>query len=119
MSDGREVILKITTPRILDLIKKKSAEKANKMKINNEAAMFMVAPLVLINMIDNQSFDEVKLEMMLKKLPMKDMNLIKKKCAKVISESEVQLKETCGRCELEYSYTFPFGGEFFGHNIEG
>ena len=118
ISNNVEIALNMLTPRLIDLIKKKTKDYVSRHKCSDETAILLVAPIVLIKSINDERQDEVKTEIFLKKLSMRDMNMIQHKCNDLIATSELLLNNSCGRCGTDYSYTFPFSNEFFRPNCD-
>ena len=74
----------------------------------------------MIDKVDGEKMDDVKLEQFLRHLPMKDTNYIIRSMEKLNIELGIDTAMTC-KCKVcggEYTTTFPITTEFFGPSID-
>lgn len=110
------VKLKPQTPRDIDdiSIKKKDILKRNP-EMEGDPGLILTLKS-LIDTIDGEILDSVKLEQVLRKLPMQDTNRILKNAEKLTSAIgvETDLDCTCKECGGAYRSSFRITPEFFG-----
>lgn len=107
--------LKLQTPRILDSIEKQTKALAERSSDSIEPAV-LFNTMSLIDTVDGNTYDEVKLETFVRKLPMRDTNAIINKAKKLIQSIgiDTQVSHVCEGCKETYSFSLPITGEFFG-----
>lgn len=117
----KKVTLKFLTPRDLDDIEKQKMDFAR----NNPDYKFDLSVLYNLKksilLIDGKRYDYVKLENFLRKLPMKDTNILLQTATKLNDRIglDASFEETCKnpKCELTYRSTFRLTTEFFRPTI--
>lgn len=117
----KKVRLRYLTPRDMDDIEQ---QKFEFMKANPECKLDMTMLYNLkksIETIDGMRFDFAKLDIFLKKLPMKDTNILIQNITKLNDGIGVDTSftETCDNpaCEMQYQSTFRITQEFFRPSI--
>lgn len=111
--------LKLQTPRTLDNIAKR---KKDIIKKNPEMTVdpgFMLTLTSIIDTIDDEKLDDVKLELFVRRLPMKDANFLMQSAVK-LNESvglNTDFECKCPSCGFEMLSTFRITPEFFGPSI--
>jgi predicted RNA-binding Zn-ribbon protein involved in translation (DUF1610 family) len=117
---GKRVELKIQTPRIIEEIMIKTKELKKKMKDTIIDPSLLVTLQHIIKTVDGQVLNVASLETFVRKLPMKDANILlqaaKKLNEKVGLDTEVVAK--CGSCGYDVVTTFRPTSEFFGPTID-
>lgn len=115
---GKDVTLRLQTPRMLDDIKKRVDDlKAKSPDLKGEPA-FLFTLESLIDKIDGQKLDTIKLSAFVRGLKMKDANYILKSVSKLDIGVQTNLDLQCNSCKLKYKTPFPITGEFFGPSID-
>lgn len=119
---GKTVKLRYLTPRDMDDIEQ---QKFEFMKTNPECKLDMTMLFNLkksIELIDNMHYDYAKLDYFLKKLPMRDTNILLQSITKLNDGIGVNTSfiEKCDNpaCELEYQTSFRITQEFFRPTIQ-
>lgn len=115
------VELKYQTPRTLEQIDK-DIENYNKQFPENTEDMSLIISLQnSIKTIDGQHYDPLKLQSILRKLPMMDTNFLNKTITKINNEVGISnlIQEKCKNpeCGEPYYATFRITSEFFGPTI--
>ena len=113
----KKVQLRMQTPRMLDEVRSKSDELLNKSSSVGEPA-FLFTLQSVIEKVDGEVLDPVKLEQFVRNLPMMDANYILKSLEKIELGLDNTLVQKCSKCGGEHEYSFPISGEFFGPSIE-
>ena len=72
----------------------------------------------MIDTVDGQVLDPVKLSAFIRSLPMADANYILRSEEKLRFGLDTNLFAKCTKCGAEFDYQFPFTGEFFGPSID-
>lgn len=114
------VRLKLQTPRSIDdiAIKKKEMMKRNPEMESDPGLLLTIKSL--IDTIDGEILDSVKLDVVVRKLPMADTNYILK-CAEKLATAigvETDFHCTCKECGGDYVSSFRISPEFFGPDID-
>lgn len=116
---GKKIGLKVTTPRILDEISARCKELRRKNPSGWDPS-FKVSLQYMIDTIDGEKADPLKLEMFVGNLDMLDANYLRQKSAvlngKVGLDTKIAAK--CGECGNEFFTSFRYGDEFFGPTID-
>ena len=118
-STGHELTLRLQTPRDLDRI----AREARKMK--EDFPEMVGDPTILLTLqsiietVDGEAVDQILIKETLKKLPMRDTNIISQLAAKLNSAIGVDtnLHIQCENCGAEVDTPFRYTNEFFGPTI--
>lgn len=115
---GRTITLKYQTPRDVDEIAKE--EKDFKIK-NPESTVnigFLIALRHAVQAVDGQKAEPLKLEQFLRKLSMRDTNIILQNATKLNEKVGIDTKinNVCSNpmCGAKYQTTFRITNEFFG-----
>ena len=117
---GRHVKLRMQTPRILDNIAVKVKEIRKKQPDFQGDPTFLLTLESLIDTIDDRVVEKFKISDFVRKLPMRDTNLILKSAEK-LNESfglDKSIEHTCSVCGLDYTGNFRTTSEFFGPSID-
>lgn len=117
---GKIIDLRMQTPRMLDDISKKSKLITDKSPNMKGDPAFLFSLKSMIDKVDSQKLDDVKLEQLLRHLPMQDTNYIIRSMQKLNTSLGINtiLNSACPKCGGEYSSTFPITDEFFGPSID-
>jgi hypothetical protein len=117
---GKRIELKVQTPRIIEEIALKTKDIKKRMKDSVIDPSFLVTLQCIIKTVDGQVLNDVALDSFVRKLPMKDANILlqaaRKLNGKVGLDTEVTAK--CGSCGYDVVTTFRFTSEFFGPTID-
>jgi hypothetical protein len=117
---GKKLELKIQTPRVIEEIALRTKEIKKKMKDSVVDPSLLVTLQHIIKTVDGQTLNVAALESFVRKLPMKDANILlqaaKKLNEKVGLDTEVVAK--CGSCGYDVVTTFRPTSEFFGPTID-
>lgn len=113
---GHEIKLRFQTPRDLDRI----ANEAQKMKedfpdmVGDPTQLLVLQSLIAE--VDGEPIDPIFMKETLKKLPMKDANLIAQKATKLNNSIGVDtnIKVHCNSCGADIDTPFRYTNEFFG-----
>lgn len=114
------VKIKIQTPRDVDTIFIKKRDYLKKHPDFEGEPALLLNLLNIIDTIDDEKLNEVKLEQVVRRLPMMDINYILR-CAEKLSSGigiKTDLEITCGSCGLAYNSSFRPNAEFFGPEID-
>ena len=103
------------TPRMLDEVEKLVKEENSKSFDSVESAV-LYNVVYLIDTIDGITYDDVKKEMFVRKLPMRDTNCILQHAKKLVGTVGIDttFSHKCEGCGQEYKISLPITGEFFG-----
>lgn len=116
----KKVELKIQTPRQIEEIALRTKEIKKKMKDLTYDPSILVTIQLMIKTVDGQTLNPVALETFVRKLPMKDANVLlqvaKKLNGKVGLDTDIVAK--CGSCGYDVVTTFRFTSEFFGPTVD-
>lgn len=115
---GKEIKLRMQTPRALDTIAVKIKEEKRGTSSENLEMLFTL--MSLIDTVDGEKVEEFKLIPFLKQLPMMDTNYILRASQKLVNSFglDTQLHNTCNICGLDYNSNFRTTSEFFGPSID-
>ena len=110
--------VRMQTPRIVDdiTVKADNMKKKNP-NISDPTVMLMISSL--IEKVDGNIIDSVKLENMIRKLPMADTNYLLKNAEKLNSSIGIDpiILFGCDGCGVDYTAPFRITPEFFGPSI--
>ena len=116
---GKEVKLSFQTPRMLDEVDKKAKELSKKNKDNIDYRPLFLT-MSYIKEYDGKELDPVKLEAVVRKIPLKDLKYINQKGdelnRKVGIDTEVIAK--CPKCGFETVTTFCLGPDFWDPSFD-
>jgi len=117
---GKKIELRLQTPRTIEEVATRTKEIKKRMKDLTSDPGFIVTLQSLIRTVDGQVLNPASLETFVRKLPMKDANILlqaaKKLNGKVGLDTDVLAK--CGSCGYDVVTTFRFTSEFFGPTID-
>ena len=110
------VKLKLQTPRSIDDIAIRKNEVLKDMPDADTDPTILFTLLAIIDTIDGQVYDRVKLDSWVRNLPMRDVNKILNAVKKLNDKIgyDLSLKLKCKSCGLDYTSTFRINNEFFG-----
>ena len=114
----KRIKIRMQTPRLLDWVTKKAKEISEKTNISQEQSAFLYTIMSLIESVDGENMDEIKLEQFVRKLPMRDSNYILQCANKLNFGIDTKIKCKCKNCKSEYESLIPITGEFFGPSID-
>lgn len=117
---GKDVVLKLQTPRTLDDIAVKTKELKRKMKDKGYDPSLQITLQTIIDTVDGKKLTFVESENFVKKLPMKDVNLIIQTADKLNRGVglDTDVISSCGSCGYDAVTTFRLSPEFFGPTID-
>jgi hypothetical protein len=113
---GKRVEMRLQTPRSLDDIALKRKDLLNKQPLMDSDPSLMFTLKSLIYKIDGEVPEFIRLENMIRQLPMRDSNKILN-AARKLNETigyNMSLRLKCKECGLDYNSTFRITSEFFG-----
>ena len=112
------VDLKLQTPRMLDEINSESEKLKSKSSnmVGEPAILFNVKSL--IDKVDGQLLDDVKLEQFVRHLSMRDVNYILRSIDKIKIGVSQTIKCKCPKCKENIEIPFPLTSEFFRPSID-
>lgn len=110
---GKNIELRLQTPRMLDEAFAKSKDLVNKSNTKSEPAILFNI-VSMIAKVDGKVIDEFKLDSFVRKLPMKDTNFILNHIKAINFGLSTNIKCKCKSCHTEYESRLPITGEFFG-----
>lgn len=113
---GKHVSLRMQTPRLLDDITVASNADKKRNRGDQSGSAFLYTLKYLIKEVDGEKLDPIKLEDVIKALPMKDVNLIINNARKGADAFGLvpDLTIVCNTCGLTYTSPFRITSEFFG-----
>ena len=116
---GNEVKLRFQTPRDLDRINKEAKKMREDFPEMVGDPTILLTLQSLIESIDGEDIDPIMIRETLKKLPMKDTNVISKTATKLNSSIGVDstLHIHCNQCGGDIETPFRYTDEFFGPTI--
>lgn len=118
-STGYEVKLRFQTPRDLDRINREAIKMREDFPDMVGDPTILLTLQSLIDSIDGEPIDPIMIKEALKKLPMRDTNIISKVATKLNSsigvDTEVDI--TCSKCGVNVKTPFRYTDEFFGPTI--
>lgn len=113
---GKIVKLKLQTPKSIDdiTIRKKDVIK-DLPEIDSDPTILFTL-MSIVDTVDGQVYDRVKLESWIRNLPMRDVNKMLNSVKKLNDKIgyDLALKLKCKSCGLDYTSTFRINNEFFG-----
>ena len=112
--------LKMQTPRMLDDIASRAKEIRKKSPKMVGDPAFLLTVESMIDTVDGEKMDPIKLSEFVRQLPMMDTNKIISYASK-LNESvglNMLLDNTCDVCGLDYQSTFRTTSEFFRPKID-
>lgn len=113
---GKIVGLRLQTPRSIDdtVIKRKELLQKNPLMESDPTLLFTLE--TVIRTVDGEVLDKIRLERLIRQLPMKDTNKIINTVKKLNDNIgyNMSLKLKCSQCGLDYNSTFRISPEFFG-----
>jgi hypothetical protein len=114
----KHITLRMQTPRMLDDIALKTKDFKRKTTSMDPAFLFTVQSL--IDTVNGEKLDVIKLEQFARKLPLQDANYIIKYGQKLNDSIgiDTEFDIECSVCGLEYHSSFRFTPEFFGPSID-
>ena len=112
---GKEVKLKFHTPRDIDYITNKSSEMKKEFPEMETDPTYLLTLASMIEMVNGQLVNPVLLQEELKKLSMKDANLILQTANKLNEKVGIDTNITlhCNKCNNDVKTTFRITDEFF------
>lgn len=112
---NKHIRLRYQTPRILDRANHQAREAKKKSEDKNIDFSMLYMLIGMIETIDGEKYDIVKLEKWLRELPMKDTNRIFSYADKFNNSIglDINLEVGCSLCGLTYKYPFRPGATFF------
>lgn len=118
---GKNIKLKIQTPRMIDNVnyEVKELKRKSKGQMSLDPTLLMTVASV-IDTIDGIKVDPIKKEDFVRTLPMMDTNYILKHAQKLVESFGLDLKFEldCPTCGLKYNNYFRLTSEFFGPSID-
>ena len=117
---GKEITIKVQTPRMLDEVNSRTQELKNKSNNKSLDAALLFTIDALIDTIDGEKPDPVMKEKFVRNLPMMDTNYIIKHAQKLVESFGLDLKVQfkCPICGLTYDSYFRITSEFFGPTLD-
>ena len=116
---GKRIVLRVQTPRMLDSLEVRKKEFLRKSP-NAPDPTLLFSLSAMIESVDGEHPDGVKLENFLRKLPMADTNTIMKKSNRLVRDIGLNLDITCD-CEVcggEFHSPFRITPDFYGPSLE-
>ncbi len=110
---GKEIELRLQTPRMLDDASLKRSEYAKRTSNKSESAILFNI-VSMISKVDGVVIEDFKLEEFVKKLPMKDTNCILNHVKHIDFGLDTIIECKCSKCAAKYTTQLPITGEFFG-----
>lgn len=116
---GNEVKLRFQTPRDLDRINREAKKMREDFPDMTGDPTILLTLQSLIDSVDGEPIDPIMIKEALKKLPMKDTNIISQVATKLNSSIGVDtnLHLKCTKCGGEVDTPFRYTNEFFGPTI--
>lgn len=113
---GKLVKLKLQTPRALDNIQVKRKELLKENPDLEADPTILYTLSAVIDTVDGEILDKVRLDNFIRQLPMRDSNKILNAIRKINDKIgyDLALKFKCKSCGLDYNSTFRINNEFFG-----
>ena len=115
----KHITLRMQTPRLLDdvTVAVNADKKRNSGDTNGSAFLYTLR--YLIKTVDGDPIDPIKLEGMIKNMPMRDTNFIIKNSQKAIDCMGLvdDITIVCNSCGMTYRSPFRVTSEFFGPEI--
>lgn len=117
----KQILLKLQTPRVLDNIKIKTEELKKKLSSDTKSEPAILFSIMsMIDKVDNEVLDEFRLEELVRKLSMRDINYLAQKIEKIKFGINKNIECKCSNpeCGTDYNIPFPITSEFFGPTID-
>lgn len=116
---GKEVTLRMQTPRMADIVNSKSKELQEKSNNTAGDTVFLFTLESLIDTVDGVKLDVIKKEDFVRQLPMMDSNFIMQHAQNMIESFGLDTTVTykCPTCGLDYTGSFRITSEFFRPRI--
>ena len=116
---GNEVKLRFQTPRDLDRINREAKKMKEDFPDMTGDPTILLTLQSLIDSVDGEPIDPIMIKETLKKLPMKDTNIISQVATKLNSSIgiDTNLHLKCTKCGGEVDTPFRYTSEFFGPTI--
>lgn len=113
------VKLKMQTPRSLDLISIRAKEAKQRAKDKSLDFSMIYTLISMIDTVDGNKYDQLKLESWVRELPMMDTNMLFAFSTKLndFIGVNVELEEGCALCGSSYKLPFRPGAAFFRPEI--
>lgn len=117
----KNIVIKYMTPRELDEISEEERKFNNEHPNNNVNINYLLNIRHSIDTVDGQLMDKIRLEQFIRKLPMRDTNLIYQRMIKINEKVGIDTKiiNKCAnpKCGAEYATNFRITDEFFGPTV--
>ncbi|MGM9544277.1 MAG: hypothetical protein ACI3T9_04775 [Romboutsia timonensis] len=115
---GKIINLKVQTPRLLEDVERRKREFIKKNPGGADPS-FLYLLESLIDKVDGEVVDPVRLSSFVRKLPMADTNAIIQTAEKLNSKVGINtvLENDCPVCGVDYKSNFPITSEFFRPTI--
>lgn len=114
----KKIDIKLQTPRMLDEIRSETNELKKKTSNSKSEPAILFTTVSLIDKVDGEKLDKVKLDAFVRHLSMKDVNYIQKSYEKINLGLVTEAECHCEGCRSDYIAPFPISGEFFGPSID-
>lgn len=113
---GKLVKLKLQTPKSIDDINIRKNDVMKDIPDKDTDPTILFTLMSIVDTVDGQSYDRVKLESWIRNLPMRDVNKMLNSVKKLNDKIgyDLALKLKCKSCGLDYTSTFRINNEFFG-----
>lgn len=115
----RHIVLRLQTPRLQDdvTVAVNTDKKRNRGDQSGSALLYTLK--FIINTVDGEKLDSVRMSDFVKNLPMKDTNFILKNAEKLVDCMGLvdDLTIICNTCGMTYKSPFRVTSEFFGPSI--
>ena len=117
----RKITLSFQTPRMLDNVKERAKEQKKKTKLTNVNFEILFTAMSLIGKVDGLEMDDIRLEQLVRKLPLKDLYYIIQEGDKLNRKVglDTSVVVTCENCGLEVQDQFRIQPNFFGPEVLG
>ena len=117
---GKEIRLKLQTPRMIDDVNTRVNEVKKKSRNNTRDDSLSLTIQSIIDTVDGEKLDPIKMESFVMKLPMMDTNYILKHAQKLVESFGLNtvINSKCPYCGYDYYSNFRITSEFFGPSID-
>ena len=117
---GKNIKIRLQTPRMMDDITFKAKEARRKNPTSNGDPAFLFTLESLIAEIDGAATMPFQIRGFIQNIPMRDTNYILKSAQKLntVFGLDLGLVHTCGMCGLDYSSSFRTTTEYFAPSID-
>lgn len=115
----KQIKLRMQTPRMFDEIhsRVKDLQKRSSEQIKGEPA-FLFTLQSVIETVDGEALNPIKLDTFVRHLPMQDANYIIKSLDKINIGLNTEIDCHCDKCNADFKQILPITGEFFGPAIK-